>query len=381
MGEGHLRVRSGYSEANDAQRAAAEIAQAVEQPGMSLVLFFCSAEYDLDRLGSEMARLFDCPVAGCTSAGEIVPGLGYRRGGLVAVSLASPLLTATPLLIPGLDAITTRNGLQRILDALGEAGREGAREGFGLLLVDGLSLREEILVSTLHEALHGLPVVGGSAADHYRFRRTAVYHDGAFHDNAAVFLLVRCGLPFHIFQLKHIAPTDERLVITAADPETRTVQEINGEPAAEEYARLVGRPVDALDDALFADRPLMLRVGGSHFVRSIRGANPDGSLSFHCAIDVGLVVRIGRAGDLLGELRDGLGAVEEALPDPALLFGCDCILRRTQLESGGADDEAGALLGRAGMIGFNSYGEQCDGLHLNQTLTGVAIGRLPHGSA
>jgi hypothetical protein len=32
------------------------------------------------------------------------------------------------------------------------------------------------------------------------------------------------------------------------------------------------------------------------------------------------------------------------------------------------------LLKRTKLIGFSTYGEQCDFVHVNQTLTGVAIG-------
>jgi hypothetical protein len=33
------------------------------------------------------------------------------------------------------------------------------------------------------------------------------------------------------------------------------------------------------------------------------------------------------------------------------------------------------------VVGFNSYGEQCDGLHVNDTFTGLAFGRRPAAAA
>jgi hypothetical protein len=38
-----------------------------------------------------------------------------------------------------------------------------------------------------------------------------------------------------------------------------------------------------------------------------------------------------------------------------------------------------AFLRRQRVIGFNSYGEQFNGMHINQTFTGVAIGRPGRG--
>ena len=46
--------------------------------------------------------------------------------------------------------------------------------------------------------------------------------------------------------------TDELAVVTAADPASRTVRELNGRPAAAEYARLAGTSSDALSNTLFA---------------------------------------------------------------------------------------------------------------------------------
>jgi hypothetical protein len=39
--------------------------------------------------------------------------------------------------------------------------------------------------------------------------------------------------------------------------------------------------------AFFAAHPLMVRAGGDYHVRSVQSANPDGSLTFYCAIDEG----------------------------------------------------------------------------------------------
>ena len=42
-------------------------------------------------------------------------------------------------------------------------------------------------------------------------------------------------------------------------------------------------------------------------------------------------------------------------------------------------DRVEALVRENHVIGFSSYGEQYGGVHVNQTLTGVAIGQLADG--
>ena len=58
-----------------------------------------------------------------------------------------------------------------------------------------------------------------------------------------------------------------------------------------------------------------------------------------------------------------------------LIIGFDCILRRLELLNRGQRDDVREILGRAPVAGFSTYGEQYNGVHVSQTLTGVAIGR------
>jgi len=74
--------------------------------------------------------------------------------------------------------------------------------------------------------------------------------------------LFETTLPFVLFQTQHFAPTDTRLVITESDCASRTVTEINGGPAAEEYARAVGLEISELNPQIFAAYPVMLKIGG-----------------------------------------------------------------------------------------------------------------------
>ena len=80
---------------------------------------------------------------------------------------------------------------------------------------------------------------------------------------------------------------------------------------------------------------------------------------------------------LLTDLAHMLQRVEARLGEPAAIIGCDCFLRRMALESLGQLDQASTLLRQARVVGFNTYGEQHHGMHVNQTFTGVAFGALP----
>jgi hypothetical protein len=372
-----LRVKKGHSTALPPQQAAAELAQSLQQPEIKAVIFFCSSRYDLASLGAALKEHFSCPVIGCTTAGEITAESGYLSNGIVGVSLSSDELTIHPRLIHPLDKfglVEAENLVQDLHKELKVSPEFDATRMFGLLLVDGMSMLEEQVVASIYNQLGGVPIIGGSAGDDLSFKESRVFWDGEFINNAAVFTLFETTLPFKTFQTQHFEPTDTRLVITESDCATRTVKEINGEPAVEEYARAVGLEVKELSPQVFAAYPVMLKIGGEYYVRSIQKANPDGSLTFYCAIDNGLVLTVAKGTALLENLRQHLEKLHDEVSNVKLVLGCDCILRRLELQQKNQIDEAQTILDSSEFIGFSTYGEQFNGIHVNQTLTGIALG-------
>lgn len=364
-----LRVAFARTRAPDAARAVAELAARLATPAPSFLVLFVSPAFDLAALGPALAERFPCPVLGCTTAGEITAE-GYSAGEVVAAAVWSAEIAVHPVFIESLARFVTDPDPAelRAFPAVDPA------RSFALLVLDGLSMREEAAVARLHSRLRGVPLVGGSAGDGLDFRRTAVYHAGRFHEDAAVLLLCETTLPFVPFRIQHFEPTGEKLVITEADGPARRVLEINGLPAADEYARAVGLTLGELEPQVFAAHPVMLRIGGEYFVRSIQKVNPDGSLTFFCAIDNGLVLTVARPGSLVENLRRLLAKVEAQVPDLGLVIGCDCILRRLETERRGEEALVREVLSRYPFIGFSSYGEQFDSIHVNHTLTGLALG-------
>jgi hypothetical protein len=373
IGPPRLSVRRSTSTASDPARAIGELRAGLEQPGTRAVLLFCSPSYDLARLGAAIRDAFPCPVVGCTSAGQLGPS-GHQRGGIAGASLASDDLAVRSHLIAPLSecheraarvATEVRADLRRLPDG---------RRAFGLILVDGLALAEERLAATLYQSLGDVPIAGGSAGDDLAFRRTSVYWDGAFLSGAASFTVFETSLPFSAFKLQHFRPTSRKLVTTAASPASRVVHELNGFPAATAYAEALGLEVEALDAGVFSRNPVMLRIGSEYYVRSIQRMEADGSLAFYCAIDEGLVLTVGEATDPLEALEQGLRRAARGVGTPSLVIGCDCVLRRLELEQRGIDGRAGEILAAHNVIGFSTYGEQLNAVHVNQTFTGIALG-------
>lgn len=362
-------VKRGFSTNSNPHRAVQDLAWQLG-PELNAMIFFCGSGFDLGALGSAINQHFQCPVAGCTTAGEIFAPNGYLQDSLVGIGFSSPDISMTPVFIPSLKQLVAGKD-QETLTAIASTSPSSQ---FAVMLIDGLSMLEERVVSVIQRYLGKLPLIGGSAGDGLDFRKTFVYHQGRFHNDAGIIALFETSLPFRVFRIQHFDPTETKLVITGADVARRTVGEINGLPAAEEYARIVGVTVPELSPEVFARHPLMLRIGGEYFVRSIQKANADGSLSFYCAIANGLVLTLAKYGNMLQNLDHQLSNMAQEVSKPQLILGCDCILRRIELESQNQTSSFKEVIAPYPYVGLNTYGEQYGGIHVNQTLTGLVLG-------
>lgn len=371
-----LRVRRGLTRAADAGTAVRDLAEQLGQDDSRLVLVFVSPDRDLDRLGPLLREAFPCPVVGCTTAGE-VSAAGYTENSIVGVSFAGPALRAHVMALGPLahfDARSVGRAADVVRSRLELAAEFDHTRLCGLLFVDGLSMREEQITALLHESFPGLCLAGGSAGDGGRYVRTHVLIDGCFRSDHAVAAIIESAVPFELFRIQHFRPTERKVVITACDPERRRVYEIDGGPAPEEYARAVGVAEPAHVERALATHPLMLRIGGEYFVRSIQRVHEDDSLSFFCAIDEGLVLTVAEGGDIVDALRAGFDDLRQRIPEPIVVLGFDCVLRRMEIERKGLRAEVERIFGTLPIAGFSTYGEQFNAVHINQTFVGLAFG-------
>jgi hypothetical protein len=374
-----LTIRRGASSASDPREAVAELCAALGSPTDGLVLFYCSPRYDRAALQRELAlRFAGVTVVGCTTAGEIGP-LGYVEGSLSGVALSGGDLSIVDARLDDLHAFEPSRAAALAHHLRGRLEGDGVRpagdDTFGFLLIDGLCGVEELVVSALYRNLGDIQLVGGSAGDGTAFGATHVYHDGEFRQDVAVMLLIKTGARVEVFKTQHFDRGSEKMVVTGADAAHRIVTEINGEPAAQEYARVVGVEIHELTPMIFGCHPVVVRMGDEDYVRSIQKVNPDGSLTFFCAIDEGIVFTTARHRDLVEDLETLFASLRERIGPPQLVLGCDCILRHLECTERGLLERVGQIYDDNNVVGFATYGEQYNAMHINQTFTGVAIGR------
>ncbi|WP_090733744.1 FIST signal transduction protein [Paracoccus homiensis] len=368
-----LIPRSASTSISQADPMGAIAARLGRGPFAALTLFV-SINADLPAILSRARQLFpSCQVTGCTTGGEI-SAAGYDDDQIVAIAYPVSGFAAETVVIDPVDAIDSRvviGQLQRARLSLQQRAG-GFPHELGILLIDGLSGREEHVVASLAGGLGPVPTVGGSAGDGRRFENTLVFADGRIHQRTAILTLLRARAGFRTFSYDSTRPSQTRMVVTHADPAERAILRINDEPAAGEYARLLGRPTDSLGPHVFAVHPVLVRAGGRYHVRSIKAVRDDGALIFFGAVAEGMVLTLSDESDLTGHLREvmaDLGRDER----PGMILGFDCIFRRIDAEARQKTGEMSQILRDNHVAGFSTFGEQFGAMHVNQTFTGVAF--------
>ncbi len=351
---------------------------------VNFLLVYHSSRQSAEQVAEALREKFpETPMAGCTTAGEFLDGARYE-GGLVLFGFNSEKLqwqvgvVADVLQFQPLDA---RRILTELTESAGVALAElDPQRHFVMLLQDGLAMREEYLSATFAAELHreqgGVQLLGGSAGDDLQFTQTWQIANGYAYSGAAVVVLCSSEIPFQVFKHQHYAPAEEDFVVTGADPAKRCIKTLNGFPAAEEFARAIGTTVDQLDPSSYAQHPLLYQMAGERYVRSIQKVEPDHSLTLYCAIEEGVLLELAQQQSPNEVLQNTLQQVEERLGGLSLLLLFSCILCKLDLKAGQDEDRWGALVHAASpnVIGFDTYGELLNGLHINQTLVAVAFG-------
>ena len=104
--------------------------------------------------------------------------------------------------------------------------------------------------------------------------------------------------------------------------------------------------------------------------------HPDGSLTFFCAIDNGIVLTLAQPKGMVEiDAREAGTRSRPLLGGIDVVLGFDCVLRRLDAQNRQSFRAISELYRSQRVIGFGTYGEQYRSMHLNQTLTGIAFAR------
>ena len=403
-----IEVGYGVGRGDDAFTTGVEVARqalgSINQHPLSVVLIFVSARYDLQALLRGVHGVVGkAPVLGVTTAGEICNG--PQLGGVVLVALASPHLSVRV----GVGEGVSRDWQRAVAQAASApeiwpffsswartAWRELTRQGkdaFTLLFSPGNtrhtdSYSFEILNKLKHLSGGRLPIFGGGAADDWRMEGNCVLWGERVYPDSMLVAVFETRLRFGTALAHGFRPGPRRATVTSA--QEHEVLELDGQSAAEVYARLLGAAQQTLQGqhmTLVTGQP----VGspdpyGQYNINVASYSTPWGGVRFAQPVPEGTVLTLmeANADDMIAA---GQRALRKALlrggvTDPALILAFPGALRARILGDRRDEEIAGMVeLGSgAPVVGFYAFGEQGladDGVnrHNNEVITVLALGQ------
>jgi len=371
-----MPLKRAYTQIKDEEDAIKHLYDCLINEETSTIILFCSSGYNVMVLGDKIKKYFgDKTVVACTTSGEICED-GYINNGITGLSLSKEFGNFEVLSINDIKNFDEKKSetLANDYKASNPEFLSNPNKFVGLLLVDGLSKSEDIVINNIAKSFHPMQVIGGSSGDDLKFKNAFIYQDGVFVQDSAILLIIESFLPFTTFKTHHFFETDKKLVVTSGDFNERIVYELNAEAAGIEYAGALGLKPEELTNEVFAKHPLVMILGKELYVRSIAQMREDFSLELYSAIEEGSVLTIAEGIDIVDNLKLELANIKLLLGDIELIIAFDCILRRIEVESKNITREMNEIFKSEKFFGFNTYGEQCDAVHVNQTLTGIAFG-------
>jgi hypothetical protein len=369
-----MTVKIFSSNEADATSAARKIAAEIGDLKPTLILWFTSPRLDPKVIARELSGAFpDATSLGCTSSGELVSGKMLKGSLVVMAADETTILKAHAVLIDDVRSEeSTKFSLAQLsaLAGVPSPSQLDAKQFLGLVLQDGMSGAEELVMATLSGATN-VPFVGGSAGDDLAFQSTQVFVGESGGSGSGALALVSPKDSYQILKTQSFEVKDTVLEVTECEPETRTVVSFNGQPAAAAYAEAIGVPIERLAQA-FGRNPLGLVVDdGEPFVRSPREIQGT-KVAFYCQVLPGMKMHLLQATDIVAKTKRDLKEALASFGDCTAIINFHCILRTLELEDVGACEAYGSLFDKVPTVGLSTYGESYVG-HINQTSTMILL--------
>jgi hypothetical protein len=353
------------------------VLDSISQNDVKIVIYFFSLDYKERNIQKTVKDRFPEAVClGSSMIGAWGPA-GPMERGFTAMSLSGQEVDFAVSSFREQVKSKPRKAAQEIIEDISRqlpADDVNPAEYVGFVLVDGLALGELVMKEFSTARKFSFPLVGGASADELTFTETLVAHDSRMSGDGVCVAVMKMKVPFFYDHFVHYLPTDKEFLITQADPGRRVVWEIDHEPAADYYARMLGLSgPNAIEHIHFSRNPLGVVIGDTVYTRSPNAVIDGKGLQFYCFIEAGTKMRLLRQGDILANARAALQSARDHVGPVrgAILF--NCVLRYLEMKEDNKLDDFHQEFSSIPYIGFNTYGEELF-THHNQTLTALFIG-------
>lgn len=344
---------------------------AIDKGAIKLLIFFVSSNYDSISVNTLMNSKFSgIKMFGCTTAGEIHSGY-MGSNNVVAMGLTGDIIEDVHWEI--IEKIENElpdfePTMHKFTDYYGEnVAQMSNKKYFGLLLIDGMSGKEEEFLDTFGEFTN-IRFTGGSPGDDFKFQGTIIYANGKCYEHSGLICILKVATGFSVERTQSFRSTGKKFIVTKADGH-RIINELDGKPATEACCEALGINQEELFDRMIINPVgLILDTFDKPFIRSLDKILPDGSLNVHCSVVEGMELEILESTDMIAETKNFIEDLFYKYPNINGMLAFNCVLRYKESQLKNEVESFGKLFNDIPTVGFCTYGEYYIGL-VNQTLT------------
>ncbi|QRV17179.1 FIST C-terminal domain-containing protein [Haloterrigena salifodinae] len=300
---------------------------------------FGSSEYDQTALLGGIEAQLDCPVVGCSTAGEIAHAQSYTES-VVVLALAGDGIHPGVGSASGFAEFSRKAGMEAASAAMDDlddgpvptsvsASESGRRRWYPKLLVNafgpGLTGSKEWALIGVQDALGWAHVSGGFAGDDWKLDSTWIYRDGEPVEDSMAVAAMDVDVKTGIGVANGLRETEHTFTVTSA--EDNRLYELDDRPALEAYRDRYGD-----------------RVTQEHFLMTHPLGTDDDGKESHIAIITDVDEETGSM--IVGEkpLEEGQELTVMDTSADAVLDGVETAVDRALTAAGGPDDIAAVLV-------------------------------------
>jgi hypothetical protein len=383
---GRVDLVNARTTARDPGVAADELIAKLGGVTPKLLMVYASSDRDQQALNTALRERLPSTtrILGATTGGEI-DREGMHQGSVVVAALTGDFDVGFGL-GRGLSkdaALAGETAIQSAAQQIGARADElGSKKYVAIVIDDAFRYKKEELLLGVMSMNQALVAVGGGAASSEVVEGggTAYVHvDGEVATDAVAVALFRTDAPWAALRSHWYIPTGQTVRITKIDETAKRAIEIDGQPAAQRYAELLGVSVDDLEFGKpngFAARPTALRVGREYFIRAPWKPLPDGSILFANMLEQGVELEIVKRTDAAESMRRFLEVeVPARVPSPRAMLLFHCSGRAYYAATTGQLPALSETFRSAPpCAGMNVQFEIYCGFHINTTLTSLVFG-------
>ena len=382
-----LKTKVGYSENVDAFESGVEtakMANVVENPQVGL--FFTSCVQDQQKL-MEGAKsvLGDTPIIGCTSSAALCTQDGYLNketgysgmmlfgGDCEVVSAGSEKTEESPREI----------GARVAKEAL--AKRKGEDKEPDFFFMTASPANEEEYLKGIQDVIGNIPVFGGSAADNTVEGKWSILCDGtSFSDGVAIAIFYTDSEMKNIYTGAYHETENAGLITKISG--SRTLVEIDHEPALKKYAEWTGKDVESLKannlltETICAPLGVKDPIGKVIAVRHPMFGNDDYSMNIGAdlAVNTAVIQLSNTPEGILKANEETVAKVNELMEtNPQSYFLVHCGGRRLGLALSQIEDkiypEVKKAIPEKEFLMVFTFGEYGTGDHSSNTVGGLSL--------